>query len=93
MSERTLPTPDLHRTNCTIPGTEELQAGGGTGLWVAELWQKPTLGHVQGGYRRGDTGYTQINMPQPTCANLPSFAEKQAKELSEHHSLSHVQDF
>lgn len=50
-------------------------------------------GTCAGGYRRGDTGYTQINMPQPTCANLPSFAEKQAKELSEHHSLSHVQDF
>lgn len=56
MSEGTLPTPDLHRTNCTIPGTAELQAGDGTGLWMAELWQKPTLGHVQGITRDGRQG-------------------------------------
>lgn len=46
-SERTFLVPNVHRTNCTIPGRTELQAGGGTGVWTAELWQKPTLGQIQ----------------------------------------------
>lgn len=46
-----------------------------------------------GSYGRGDTGYIQINIPQPTCAGLSSSAEKQGKELGEYHSLSCVGDF
>ncbi|NWH47810.1 BT1A1 protein, partial [Fregata magnificens] len=34
---------------------------------------------IKGGYGRG---YIQINIPQPTCADLSSFSEKQAEELA-----------
>lgn len=64
--ERTFLAPDVHRTNFTIPGRTELQAGGGTGLWTAELWQKPTVGYVQVVTGEGTQG-----KPKSISHNLP----------------------
>lgn len=43
-----------------------------------------------GGCRRGDI---QTDIPQPVCADLFCFAERQAEELGEYHSPSLVRDF
>lgn len=63
------------------PQQSRAPAGDGTWLWMAELWQKPTLGHVQAVMGEGTQGISKLTSHNPPVLVYLLLQRSKAKNL------------